>query len=158
MTIACIADLIKASEGLRLHAYDDATGEPVPVGGSCEGTLTIGYGHTGSDVHPGLVWTEGKASAVLALDLSAAQAGAAHALGGSAFAMLDPVRQAVLTDIAFQIGGHGLAEFVRMLTAIRAEDWPAAAQDLLASDLARETPERTRRNAAMLLSGEWPAA
>lgn len=47
-------DFIEREEGLRLEAYDDATGRPVPPGGQVRGVLTIGIGHTGPDVVPGM--------------------------------------------------------------------------------------------------------
>jgi lysozyme len=50
--------LIERDEGLRLHAYRD-------VGG----VLTIGYGHTGPDVHPGEVITKAAAEAIEAKDV-----------------------------------------------------------------------------------------
>jgi lysozyme len=58
---ACI-DLIKRFEGCRLSAYPDpgTGGDP----------WTIGYGHTGPEVHRGLVWTQGQADAGLALDVA----------------------------------------------------------------------------------------
>lgn len=51
--------LIEEFEGLRLTAYQDQ-----------RGIWTIGYGHTGPDVHPGLVWTQEQADAALQNDLA----------------------------------------------------------------------------------------
>lgn len=53
--------LVQEFEGLRLTAYKDGAG-----------VLTIGYGHTGRDVHPGQVITEQEAKALLVADLHAA--------------------------------------------------------------------------------------
>ena len=50
-------------EGLRLTAYQDQTG-----------TWTIGYGHTGPDVHSGLTITQEHAQALLAQDVSSSSA------------------------------------------------------------------------------------
>lgn len=50
-------------ETLRLEAYQDPTG-----------TWTIGWGHTGKDVYPGLKIDEDSATALLHADLSSAQA------------------------------------------------------------------------------------
>ena len=75
-----LADLC-ADEGLRLTAYDDATGLPVPGGGKCEGTLTIGYGHTGADVFPGQIITEAEAETLLANDEAKAESEEAARLG-----------------------------------------------------------------------------
>jgi len=54
-------NLIKRWEGLELKAYPDPAtgGDP----------WTIGYGHTGSDVKPGLVITEAEAEGLLRKDL-----------------------------------------------------------------------------------------
>ena len=51
-------DLIKSFEGLELTSYIDAVG-----------VLTIGYGHTGSDVYQGQVITEQQAEDLLKKDL-----------------------------------------------------------------------------------------
>lgn len=51
-------DVAKEFEGCKLEAYDDLGGVP-----------TIGYGHTGLDVHIGLIWTQAQADAQLAADL-----------------------------------------------------------------------------------------
>jgi ABC-type branched-subunit amino acid transport system substrate-binding protein len=56
--------LIQQFEGLRLKAYQDAVG-----------VWTIGYGHTGPDVTPGLVISQAQADALLARDLSRFEAG-----------------------------------------------------------------------------------
>lgn len=55
--------LTKEFEGLRLEAYPD-----------CTGIWTIGYGHTGSDVHGGRRVTEPEAADLLAGDLRDATA------------------------------------------------------------------------------------
>jgi len=54
--------LLHQFEGLRLEAYPDPAtgGEP----------WTIGYGHTGPDVYPGLLWTREQAEAAFAARLS----------------------------------------------------------------------------------------
>lgn len=51
--------LIKSHEGCSLRAYQDSVG-----------VWTVGYGHTGVDVHSGLVITPEAANAILASDLN----------------------------------------------------------------------------------------
>lgn len=51
-------DMIKRFEGLRLRAYKDAVG-----------VWTVGYGHTGPDVHPGMAITGEEAVGLLMQDL-----------------------------------------------------------------------------------------
>lgn len=68
--------ILKSAKGedVRLEAYDDATGKPVPKGGKAKGTLTIGYGHTGPDVTPGLTITMEQAEMLLRGDVKEAVA------------------------------------------------------------------------------------
>ncbi|MGO7171385.1 DUF2272 domain-containing protein [Rhizobium leguminosarum] len=63
--------LLRTWEGCILYAYDDATKPPhrVTAGEHINGTLTIGYGHTGSDVWPGLTWTADQAEVALKEDV-----------------------------------------------------------------------------------------
>jgi len=55
--------LTKSFEGLRLTAYQDVAG-----------ILTIGYGHTGPDVKPGMTITDADADALLRSDVAEAVA------------------------------------------------------------------------------------
>ena len=55
-------EAIKEYEGLRLYSYYDSGG-----------VLTIGYGHTGSDVFDGQAITEEEADAWLRLDIAEAE-------------------------------------------------------------------------------------
>ncbi len=55
-------DLVKDFEGCYLTAYPDP--------GSGGDPWTIGYGATGPDIHPGLVWTQIQADNRLMLDLA----------------------------------------------------------------------------------------
>lgn len=56
-------DVLKYFEGCSLKAYPDP--------GSDDGKpWTIGYGHTGNDVKPGLIWTREQADAALRADLA----------------------------------------------------------------------------------------
>ncbi|MBP2233143.1 GH24 family phage-related lysozyme (muramidase) [Azospirillum agricola] len=59
-------DLVMQAEGLRLTAYPDAATKADP--------WTIGYGHTGADVHRGLKITKADAEELLRADLEAAAA------------------------------------------------------------------------------------
>lgn len=63
--------LLKQFEGLVLHSYDDfdASSTPIMDGDDVLGTLTIGYGHTGKDVKPGLRITPEEAELLLKRDL-----------------------------------------------------------------------------------------
>lgn len=56
------ADLVKQFEGKRLTAYPDPATGGAP--------WTIGYGHTGADVHPGMTITDAEADRLLENDLA----------------------------------------------------------------------------------------
>jgi len=58
VTSSAMRKMIEEWEGLRLEAYQDSVG-----------VWTIGYGHTGSDVHEGYTITAGQADAILTNDL-----------------------------------------------------------------------------------------
>lgn len=70
---------------------------------------------------------------------------------------LDNVRRAVLIDMAYEIGGAGLAEFVNFLAAIRAGAWLAATVQLKNSKLFAQVPRRENENIDILMTGVFPA-
>ena len=73
---------IESWEALICKAYDDATEKPVPKGGKCIGTLTIGYGHTSAagppEVFPGMSITPQEADDILAVDLTQVETEVGH--------------------------------------------------------------------------------
>lgn len=68
-------DLIKSFEGLELKAYPDPAtgGDP----------WTIGYGHTGPEVKPGLVWTQAQANNAIADDVTRFSSGVSDLIGAA---------------------------------------------------------------------------
>jgi len=57
-------------------------------------------------------------------------------------AFLNPTRTGVLVEMVFQMGVAGVAEFKNFLAAIRSRDWDTAANEMLDSKWAKQTPER----------------
>ena len=149
-------DIIKAAEGLRLACYDDKTGAVLVAGATAEGTPTIGFGHTGPEVVPGLVWTQAQADAAFVVDLAHAVDGALLAVGRSVWVLLNDARKAALTDAAFTLGATKLRGFHHMLLAVCRQEWLDAHDQCLASKWGEEAPRRALRDANMLLSGNWP--
>ena len=129
------------NEGCRLGAYQD-TG----------GVWTIGYGVTGPEIGPGVVWTQRQADYEFMVRYASARL-AASRVAGQCFAALAPWRQYALVDIAYECGQAGLAKFEKMLSAVRNEDWATASAECLDSELPRG---RAQKNAAALLTGESP--
>ena len=86
------ATLIRRFESLRLQAYVCPAGK-----------LTIGYGHTGKDVTPGLKLTAEEAETILQRDISTFAAGV-EKLVPDAWKGLTDNQKAVLVSFAFNFG------------------------------------------------------
>lgn len=71
------------------------------------------------------------------------------------FTRLEPPRRAALVNMAYQMGVAGLLGFARSLGSIRDERWALAEAQLLESTWARQTPDRARRVARQIATGEW---
>jgi len=72
------------------------------------------------------------------------------------FAKLDPVRQAALIDMMFNLGPVKFDAFKLMIEALSKGDWNAAATEAMHSQWAKEVHDRAARDAEMLETGEWP--
>jgi lysozyme len=101
--------LAKRWEGLRLKAYY------CPAG-----FLTIGYGHTGSDVTPGLVITKEKALELLRADLEKHMAQAIAQC--PSLAVASDGQLAAITDFTFNLGELRLATST-LRKRINASQW-----------------------------------
>ena len=69
---------------------------------------------------------------------------------------LDVVRQAVVIDMAFNLGLQGLATFTTFLSFMAQDRFKDAAADLRTTRVYRELPRRYERLAVMLETGQWP--
>ena len=70
-----------------------------------------------------------------------------------AFLALDRVRKAVLLSMAFQLGVMGLMAFRNTLRAVEEKRWNDAAEGMLGSLWARQTPGRALRLAEAMRTG-----
>lgn len=71
------------------------------------------------------------------------------------FAGLDPVRQAAVVNMAFQLGVDGLLQFNRTLASVRDGRYAEAETHGLQSRWAQQTPARARRVLRQIATGEW---
>lgn len=71
------------------------------------------------------------------------------------FSTLDPVRQGVLINMAFNLGMGGLASFPRMLDLVRVGDYAGAAAEMLDSLWARQVGQRAQRLSRQMSTGVW---
>ena len=134
---------LRADEGLKLDAYDDATGAVLRAP---RGNATIGYG-TLLPLRP----EEADYLLQHRLDLTLAELVPDLSTTYSiTFANLPDDAQIALGDAAYQLGAPRLMEFRRMLGAVHAGDWQKAADEVLRSRWDRETPRRCERVAARL--------
>lgn len=142
--MSLIDKIIRLEEGREFIAYPDPLTHGAP--------WTIGEGHTGPEVHEGLVWMDAQIDAAKAADI----ARATHDCDKNFpwFAKLDPVRYAVVQSLAFQLGLPRLLKFPKFLGAMRDQRWNAAAGELRDSLLYRQAHARTERAARAIETGE----
>ena len=107
--------LTEQFEGLQLTAYQD------PVG-----VWTIGYGHTGNDVQPGLTITQEQASALLLQDVASAVA----AVNRLVTVPLTQNQFDALVDFTFNVGQGNLASST-LLRELNAGNTAGAAAQFL---------------------------
>jgi lysozyme len=146
MTTPYLLPDLKADEGLRLEAYPD------PLTGGAP--WTIGYGHAGLDVRPGLEWTQDRAEDALVADVLKTKADLDRFAAW--WRSLCDARQDVLANMTFNMGIERLLGFREMLAALKAKDFPTSAAQMLDSQWARQLPRRAQRLAEQMKLGERP--
>ena len=110
--------LVRAHEGCRLAAYPDG-----------KGVWTIGWGHTGAEVHQGLTWTQAEADAPLDADL----ARAAEAVTRLTRRWLSDSQMAALVSFVFNLG-EGTLSHSGLLTMVNDGRFLDAAREFLRFD------------------------
>lgn len=163
MTTAFLGLDLKLDEGCELTAYPDPKSplglemakpmaERLPSWRTLPGApWTIGYGHTGPEVHEGLVWTQDQADAALLADIAEVKRELDVELPW--WRVLNDARQDVLCNLCFNLGWHRLSGFHHMLAFLDGGDYVNAAGELLCSKAAEELPRRYQRLAVQLKSG-----
>jgi lysozyme len=134
-------------EGQRLLVYDDANGNEVKAGYTLVGNPTIGVGRDLSSYGV----TSSESAYLLGNNIQNTIAELDAQL--SWWENLDPVRQRVMVNMAFNMGIEGLEEFPMFLAAMQAGNWTAAGQDMEQSHWWNEVGERAVRLQYMVLNG-----
>lgn len=132
---------LRRDEGEVLSAYKDILGY-----------LTIGVGRLIDKKKGGGISAE-ESAYLLSNDIDRVEREVRA--GVSFYDSLNEPRKAALLNMAFQMGTTGLLQFQRSLAAIRDEHWADAANNLLQSNWAKQTPDRARRVARQIETGEW---
>lgn len=125
--LAAVTAAIHQHEGLSLKPVADR-----------RGSIVIGYGR--NLTFAGI--SAGEADYLLSNDLTERRA--TLALTWPLWLRCDSPRQRVLLEMAYQLGTHGLLGFPKLLHAVAIREYERAAQEVLTSDLAAETPSRAR--------------
>jgi lysozyme len=149
-TLAIVRPLLKRHEGLRLKPYKCTAG-----------VWTIGYGHN-LEAHPivgrtlqdlqknGITLQEAETLLGGDIDLAIDDV---RAIAPS-FYLLDPVRQAVLIDMMFNLGRTRLRGFRKFLKAVFDGDFKTASKEMLDSRWAVQVKSRATRLARMMATGQ----
>lgn len=135
---------LKGDEGVIPHAYPDHLGY-----------LTIGVGRL-IDKRKGGGLRPDEITYLLNNDIDNRIEALTRALPW--FQNLDDARKGVLLNMAFQLGTPGLLGFQNTLALIRDGKYDQAADAMLASRWAQQTPGRAKRMADQMRSGVWQYA
>lgn len=140
-----LREQLERFEGRRHESYPD------PLTGGAP--FTIGIGHVGPEVHPGLVWSDAEIDAAFDLDVENATEQCLVAFPW--FATLNEARQAVMIGLVFQLGINGALKFTHTMKAIEEGRYGDAADGMRASLWAKQTPTRVAVLAYQMESGNF---
>jgi lysozyme len=136
-----LEEQLRRDEGEKLSAYQDHLG-----------FWTIGIGRLIDSRRGGGISTD-ESTMLLRNDIARIRVELLQRLPW--FVHLDPVRQGVLMNMAFQMGINGVMAFQQMLGKVQTGDYAVAADKMLQSKWATQTPERAKRLAIQMRDGVW---
>ena len=133
---------LRRDEGTKATAYQDHLG-----------FFTIGVGRLIDSRKPGAGLRPDEIDYLLRNDISDRVSALTKALPW--FDRLDEARRGVLINMAFQLGTAGLLGFKSTLALVAAGKYSEAAEQMLKSKWATQTPARAKRLAEQMKTGEW---
>ncbi len=163
-----LAKLLELHEGRRAKRYKDSEGYwTIGVGhliderkgGSLPAHIAIALAHRGLDVYKDDPMPNDLIDKLLEHDI------AVHRKLLRKFQpwveTLDPVRQAVLDDMVFNLGPEpfdedGFKDWPNFISQVKRGDYNAAAVNMLSTLWASQVKSRATRLAGMMKSGTWP--
>ena len=134
---------LRRDEGTKATAYQDSLG-----------LLTIGVGRLIDSRKPGAGLRPDEIDYLLRNDINDRVQALTKALP-MLFPKLDEARRGVLVNMAFQLGTAGLLGFKSTLALIAEGRYTEAAEQMLKSKWATQTPARAKRLAEQMKTGEW---
>ena len=136
--------LVKTAESFRRFAYDDATGKPLVPGDTIKGHPTIGYGLC--------LDTRGipQEDAELLTTRYLVELERSLRVERPEFRNLSMTRQAVILDMAYNLGISGVLMFKKMWAEIGRAYFRAAADEMLDSKWAKQVGDRADRLASIM--------
>ena len=141
---------LRAEEGVRPVAYDDADGSPITRGSTIHGWPTVGVGHNLT-----VPLSDRAINLILDDDLQPALA-AAQAYPW--FADLNEPRQLAVTDMIFNLGAETFRQFGQFHAFLAAANFGAAGDDLTGTAWYGEVGARAKRIELIIRSGVWVTA
>ena len=136
---------LRGDEGVERHAYQDHLG-----------FWTIGVGRLIDKRKPGSGLRPHEIDYLLYSDIDDRMEALARKL--PYFNQLDDARRAVLLNMSFQLGVEGLLGFVTTLAHIERGEYEKAAEQMLKSKWAQQTPARAKRMSEQMRTGQWQFA
>jgi len=130
-----LLESIKKHEGFVEHVYDDSLGIP-----------TIGYGFAIKD----LVLEEDICEEILLRKLRQLSRTVMNKF--PFFDSLPPDAKSVLMEMCYQLGVTGVSKFKKALKAMDNSDWEKAADEMLDSKWAKQTPNRAKEMSNIIRS------
>lgn len=146
----CTEDALKRDESVRRKPYLDCCGK---YWRECtcavKGKLTIGVGRNLDDV--GI--SDDELTLMENNDLSKVRAQLASSLPW--YGNLSAARQSVLENMGFNMGVEGMLEFKQTLALMQAENYSAAADEMLKSAWAKQVGPRAQRLSQQMKTDQW---
>jgi lysozyme len=136
---------LKTDEGVRSCVYEDSLG-----------LKTIGVGRLVDSRKPGAGLRPVEIDFLLQNDIDDRIEQLTRRLPW--FQSLDDARKGVLLNMAFQLGTDGLLGFKNTLKMVEDRRYSEAADNMLLSKWAQQTPERAKRMAKQMKTGQWQYA
>ena len=136
---------LRGDEDTRPQVYKDSLG-----------FFTIGTGRLVDDRKPGSGLRPSEMAFMLANDIAERTDELTKRLPW--LYLLDPARKGALLNMSFQMGVTGLLGFKNTLELVRKGQFSEAADNMLLSNWAEQTPNRAKRIAKQMKTGVWQYA